>query len=44
MRMYVGAFAKVKYGRKFYNAKLLQTTGECVVLPAAYVRVLVAGE
>ena len=43
-RVYVGALAKVKYDRKFYDAELLQTSGECVVLPAAYVRVLVAGE
>lgn len=43
-RVYVGALAKVKYGRKFFDAELLQTSGECVVLPAAYVRVLVVGE
>lgn len=40
-RVYVGAHAKVKYGRKFYDAELLQTAGECVVLPTIYVRVLV---
>ena len=39
-RVCVGANAKVKYGRKFYDAELLQTSGECVVLPTVYVRVL----